>query len=71
MGDIKPTEKVQAGLYSGAAGTVLMWWLAAQGVDVPPAVSLAIGVLLSGLGAWLKTEGTGWLRRKRGSHAAD
>jgi hypothetical protein len=70
MGDLKPTEKVQAGGYAGAAAILVLYLLDPQG-HLPPLVSAAITLLIAGAGAWIKTEGTGWLRlfrRKRGEH---
>jgi hypothetical protein len=70
MTDLRPTEKVQAGGYSGAAAIVLLWLLDPHGT-LPPIVSAAITLLIAGAGAWIKTEGTGWfrlLRVKRGKH---
>jgi hypothetical protein len=70
MGDIKPTEKVQAGGYAGAAAILVLYVLDPQG-QLPPLVSAAITLLIAGAGAWIKTEGTGWfrlLRVKRGKH---
>lgn len=73
MADLKPTEKVQAGGYAGAAAILVLYLLDPQGT-MPPLVSAAITLLIAGAGAWIKTEGAGWLhllrRRKRGDHAA-
>jgi len=72
MGNLTPTEKVQAGGYAGAAAILVLYLLDPAG-NMPPLVAAAITLLIGGLGAWLKTEGTGWLsllRRKRGDHAA-
>lgn len=72
MANLKPTEKVQAGQYAGAAAILLLYLLDPQG-NMPPLVSAAITLLIAGLGGWIKKEGSGWLtllRRKRGEHAA-
>lgn len=69
MDDLKPTEKVQAGLYSGAAAILALYVLQQLGIDLPAPVATAVGVLISGAGAWIKTEGAGWFRaRKGGDH---
>lgn len=65
MADLKPTEKVQAGGYTGAAAIVLLYALEQAGIALPPAVFGAVVLLLSGAGAWLKTEGAGWFRKGR------
>ena len=70
MAELKPTEKVQAGGYSGAAAIVLLHLLQQYGVELPPVVAAAVTLLLAGAGAWIKTEGAGWFtRRKRSEHA--
>ena len=72
MADLKPTEKVQAGGYAGAAAILALYLLDPQG-QLPPLVSASITLLIAGAGAWIKTEGTGWLRLlrgKRGKRAA-
>lgn len=67
---LKPTEKVQAGGYSGAAAIVLLWGARQAGIDLEPEVAAAITLLIAGAGAWLKTEGAGWFRRGDGEHRA-
>jgi len=70
MGNLTPTEKVQAGGYAGAAAILVLYLLDPQG-NLPPLVSASITLLIAGAGAWIKTEGTGWLRlfkRKRGRY---
>lgn len=62
MANLKPTEKVQAGGYAGAAGLVLIWAAGALGIDLPAEVAAALALLVAGLGAWIKTEGAGWFR---------
>jgi len=64
---MKPTEKVQAGAYSGAAGVILLYVLEQAGITLPAPVAAAVAVLIAGAGAWIKTEGAGWF--KRGRHA--
>lgn len=59
---VKPTEKVQAGGYAGAGGIVLLWAAGQLGIELSPEVAGALVLLLSGAGAWLKTEGAGWFR---------
>lgn len=62
MANIKPTEKVQAGGYAGAAGIVLLWAAGAAGIDLPAEVAGALVLLVAAAGAWLKTEGAGWFK---------
>lgn len=72
MGDdmaAKPTEKVQAGGYAGAAAIVLLWAAGTAGIELPAEVAAAITLLIAGAGAWLKTEGAGWFRGN-GDHRA-
>lgn len=52
-----PTRKVTAAVVAGAAGTVIAWLLQQfAGVDVPPGVESAFGVLLAGAAAYLAKE---------------
>lgn len=69
MANWKPTEKVQAGGYSGALGLVLLYVADLLGLDLPEHVAGAIVLLLAGFGAWLKTEGAGWITRGSGKRA--
>lgn len=70
MANLKPTEKVQAGGYAGAASLVLLWLAGQLGIDLPPEVAGALVLLVAGAGAWLKTEGAGWFRRPEGRYRA-
>lgn len=70
MATLKPTEKVQAGGYAGAAGLVLIWALGLLGVTVPAEVAAALVLLIAGAGAWIKTEGAGWIKRTPGRYEA-
>jgi len=71
VANLKPTEKVQAGGYSGAAAIVLLYWLETAGITLPPLVAAAGSLLIAGAGAWIKREGVGWFKcRKRGEHDA-
>lgn len=67
---LKPTEKVQAGGYSGAAAILTLYLLEQAGHPLPPVVAAAVTLLIAGLGAWIKTEGAGWFRGgiTRGKH---
>lgn len=67
---LKPTEKVQAGGYSGAAAIVLLWGARQAGIDLEPEVAAAFTLLIAGAGAWIKTEGAGWFHGRRGDHSA-
>lgn len=67
---LKPTEKVQAGGYAGAASIVLLYIAGQLGADLTPEVAAAITLLIAGLGAWVKTEGAGWISRGKGAHRA-
>lgn len=70
MANLTPTQKVQAGQYAGAAAILVLYLLDPQG-NMPPLVAAAITLLISGIGAWIKKEGSGWLtllRRKRGRY---
>lgn len=70
MANLKPTEKVQAGGYAGAASLVLLWLAGQLGINLPPEVAGGMVLLVAGVGAWLKTEGAGWFRRSKGRHSA-
>lgn len=59
---LKPTEKVQAGAYAGAAVVVLIWVAGLLGVDMPAEIAGALVVLISAPVAWLKTDGAGWFK---------
>lgn len=61
-GTLKPTEKVQAGAYAGAGTIVLIWVAGLLGLDMPPEIAGALVLLISGAGAWIKTEGAGWFK---------
>lgn len=58
-------SKLVAGLQGGGTGaaisTIVIWFLDAKGMTVPPEVAVALASLftaaLSGLGTWLKREG--------------
>lgn len=70
MATLKPTEKVQAGGYAGAATIVLIWLAGVLGLDVPAEIAGALVLLISGAGAWIKTEGAGWFRQPAGRYRA-
>lgn len=61
MPNLKPTEKVQAGGYAGAAVIALIWTAGSLGLEIPPEVAGAFVLLGAGAGAWIKREGSGWL----------
>jgi enamine deaminase RidA (YjgF/YER057c/UK114 family) len=69
MASWKPTEKVQAGGYSGALGIIVLYIAGQLGLDLPEPVAGALVLLLAGFGAWLKTEGAGWITRGPGKRA--
>lgn len=58
-------SKLVAGLQGGGAGvalsTIVVWFLGAKGIQVPPEVAVAFSTLLtaamSAFGTWLKKEG--------------
>lgn len=66
---MKPTEKVQAGGYAGAAALVLLYIAGQLGLDLPAEVAAALTLLIAGAGAWIKTEGAGWFKGS-GEHRA-
>lgn len=59
---MKPTEKVQAGGYAGAAALVLLYVAGLLGLELPAEVAAALTLLIAGAGAWIKTEGAGWFK---------
>lgn len=59
---MKPTEKVQAGGYAGAAALVLLYIAGQLGLELPAEVAAALTLLIAGAGAWIKTEGAGWFK---------
>lgn len=68
---LKPTEKVQAGGYAGAAAIVLLWAAGTAGIELPAEVAGAVTLLIAGAGAWIKTEGAGWFKgtgKRRAEH---
>lgn len=67
---LKPTEKVQAGGYAGAASIVLLYIAGQLGAELTPEVAAAITLLIAGLGAWIKTEGAGWISKGTGRRRA-
>lgn len=70
MATLKPTEKVQAGGYAGALALVLLWAAGQAGIDLPAEVAAGIALLIAGAGAWIKTEGAGWIKREPGRYEA-
>lgn len=67
---LKPTEKVQAGGYAGAAALVLLWLAGQAGIEMPAEVAAGLTLLIAGAGAWIKTEGAGWISKGKGAHRA-
>lgn len=68
--NLKPTEKVQAGGYAGALALVLLWLAGQAGIEMSPEVAAGLALLIAGAGAWIKTEGAGWLAKGSGRRRA-
>lgn len=66
-GTVKPTPKVQAGGYVGAAALALIWTLGQFGIDMPAEVAGGFVLLAFGAAAWIKRDASS----PGGRHAAE